>query len=792
VSDSNVVSTEVTSPSKVSSIFYKSSTDSYILSLKSFFERPINIGSGKFTPTDTVSTFSALNKVSPHDFIRNQTLRSTKLSGFLGFRATSVLRLVVNATRFQQGRYMLTFVPFGGSASEHSGAQAWVSAHTCHLIQRTQLPHVEIDLNCDTQVELKIPYISCANYTPTTSIITDVNKTFAVGQFMLFPYSPLVAASGSVDAGFTLWHHFEDVELICPAIPQSGRFSSKTVKKNAPTDVEKRTNGLGLISTPLAVASDMFSKMSLIPGLSAYAQPASWVTERLSKCASIFGWSRPADTSVPTRTYRSLLPNFTTIDANDTSLPLSLSAQNCVTAVEGFSGTDVDELDFKNFNTIFSYFKQFSFTTTNVSGDTLTTFNLNPNHYWTEISGVGGKLFSFYQPLAFTAQYFQYWRGSLKFKLKIVKTEFHSGRIAVAFSPIEAAITAASQTYATSDYLHREIYDIRESSEIEFVVPFVSSSAWKPVFGDENNVGTIAVYVVDPLIAPDTVSNTITFLLEVAGGEDLSFAVPLSQASQVPVFGITPQSGNLAEKPNVCLESVSYIGGSNMQDNIDNSAYCIGEHVSSWRSLLKMFIPLNDTTEFTVGTNAQIDIVPYAWDYYYETAAPNNPNWTSDFYGTMCSIFALSRGGVRFKFADSLNLVGTSTVQMGNPVAVTTPFTNLLVRSSLATPDLTGKQLLRYTAGVRTLGNSAVGIPLEVAIPQYHRFHSRSNIDHMCNTQYQYTMAPGRLATRTVISASFPTSNPYAGVYRSCSDDGNFGMFVSIPPMTIVPGTTRT
>jgi hypothetical protein len=312
------------------------------------------------------------------------------------------------------------------------------------------------------------------------------------------------------------------------------------------------------------------------------------------------------------------------------------------------------------------------------------------------------------------------------------------------------------------------------------------------VFGGENNVGTIAVYVVDPLIAPDTVSNTITFLLEVAGGEDLSFAVPLSQASQVPVFGITPQSGNLAEKPNVCLESVSYIGGSNMQDNIDNSAYCIGEHVSSWRSLLKMFIPLNDTTEFTVGTNAQIDIVPYAWDYYYETAAPNNPNWTSDFYGTMCSIFALSRGGVRFKFADSLNLVGTSTVQMGNPVAVTTPFTNLLVRSSLATPDLTGKQLLRYTAGVRTLGNSAVGIPLEVAIPQYHRFHSRSNIDHMCNTQYQYTMAPGRLATRTVISASFPTSNPYAGVYRSCSDDGNFGMFVSIPPMTIVPGTTRT
>jgi len=790
VSDADVVSSEVTMPSKVSSIFYKSNTDSYALSIKAFFERPIKVGQGNFSTGDTVSTFSGYNLTTPHDLIRPFTIRLEKLKGFLGFRATSVLKIVLNATRFQQGRYILACVPLGGAGCQTGNSQAWINQHISTLIQRTQLPHVEIDLNCDTEAEIRIPYISCANYTPTASIITDTtNQSFAVGQFMLFPYQTMSVGSGPTVAGFTLWHRFEDVELICPAIPQSGRFGTSVRRKGAPTDVEQKMNNLGLISTPLNVASNIFTQLTQIPGLSTYAQPAAWVTERLSKCASIFGWSRPADNKPSSRMHRVIAPSLTTIDQVDTSLPLSLSAQNCVTAVSGFSGTDIDEMDFKNFNSIYSFFRAQSWTSSRASGDELTTFNVNPNHYWAQVSGNGGKLFNHFQPLCFTAQYFQYWRGSIKFKIKIVKTEFHSGRFSVSFSPYEQGVTTSTATYVTTDYLHREVYDIRESSEVEFIVPFVSSSAWKSVLGTDNNIGVIYIHCVEPIVAPTSVSSDVTLLIEVAGGDDLSFAVPVSYNSQVPVFGITPQSADLSPKPNTCRESISYIGGATVTDDLENSAFCIGEHVSSWRSMLKMFTNISDVAQDIVGTNIQFSMLPFAWDYYFENAPPQLPKYTPDIYGTLCSIFAMSRGGVRIKMIDTQNNAGTAQVFVGNTISTTTASTTLLSRTAVGT-DLAGIDPQHYNAGLRSFAVSSVAIPIEVAVPQYHRFHSRTNVDHMCNLQYQYTYAIGRLATRLVVDFLYQDI-PYACLFRAGADDCNFGCFVSIPPMTTVVAANR-
>jgi len=469
---------------------------------------------------------------------------------------------------------------------------------------------------------------------------------------------------------------------------------------------------------------------------------------------------------------------------------MAYSAQNCVTSVSGFSGTDIDELDFKNFLAIFSYFKSFTFSTSNNAGDTLTNFNLNPNHYWNQVSGTGGKLFNHYQPLAFVAQYFAQWRGSIKFRIKFVKTEFHSGRIAIAFSPIEAGITSTTQTFATSDYIHREIIDLRESSEIEFVIPFVSSSPWKPTSGSNNNMGNVYIYCVDPLIAPSSVSNSITCLIEVAGGDDMAFSIPVQNSGQIPVFGIVPQSANITNKPNMCMLDSSTIGASSITDSIDNSAFCVGEHISSFRTLLKAFDTLGDPTETSNGTLATISILPFAWDYYFENASPVNPNWTSDLYGTMCSIFALSRGGVRLKFPERTPSTYTSISGLSTLLTSTTPLTNMLIRDTVN--DYLSSNPLLNQSGLRNVALQSNGVFQDVMIPQYHNFHSRTNVDHMCNTTYQYTLAVGRLATKVFFTIRNDGGNPRATPLRACADDGNFGCFVSIPPMTGVASTCST
>jgi hypothetical protein len=797
VSDASVVRAEDSMISKVSSLFYKSSTDQYDQSIKTFFEKPINVMNGKFSVGDSVSTFYTTPYsllYSPHDFIKPFTVRSNKLSGFLGFRATCVVRLVINATRFQQGRYMLAYIPSGGSSPASTKGQAWNIAHWNQLIQRTQLPRVEFDLNCDTEVELRIPYVSSANFVPTSAIITDTNYYYATGTFVIFPYKDLVVGSGSANAYFTMWQHFEDVELIGPATPQSGNmFTTKKRSKKSVSSQEQESNGLGPISSPLTAISKGFSSFAQVPGLSVYAGPASWVTERLAGCAKIFGFARPHDTSPVTRVVRSIVPYVGTVDSSDASMPLSLSISNSVTQAEGFSGTDMDELDFKNFVTQYAYFKTFTMATSGgASGDSLAAWNLNPNHYWDSTTGTGAKVFDHFQPLAFVAQYFSLWRGSLRFRIKIVKTEFHSGRIAICFNPIEPGITTTSLSYSNSDYLHREIIDLRYSSEIEFAVPFISSSPWRSIIGTDNNIGTIGVYTVDPLQSPSSVPSTITFLCEVSGGPDMEFAVPRNNVSLVPSFGVTPQSGEMfTSKNDSCsIERVS-IGASSEKINLNNSAFCVGESITSFRSLLKTFTMLLNQGE-SDGAKYVISILPFAWDYYYNAGTPVACNWNPDIYGTLCSMFALSRGGVRWKFVEHLGAQSSATNTLSGFTTVmldqSTGDINQMIYENEGNNYLNDQIFTGTSTGTRAIFQSAVGVQPEINVPQYHRYHSRSNMDHMCNTTFPYKTGVGNLSTRNFVEYFSTNGNPFAWPMRAGSDDCNFGCFVSIPPMTRVAG----
>lgn len=756
--------------------------------------------SGVFSATDTVSTFYTApysQKFSPHDFIKPSTVRSNKISGFLGFRATCIVRLVVNATRFQQGRYMLAYIPSGGSTPASTKGQDWNIAHWSSLIQRTQLPHVEIDLNCDTEIELKVPYVSCANYVPTSAIITDTNYFFATGTFVIFPYVNLAVGSGSTTASFTMWQHFEDVELIGPATPQSGRmFSTRTKSKKSVSSQEQESNGLGPISSPLTSIAKGLSSFAQVPGLGTYAGPASWVTERLAGCAKIFGFARPHDVSPASRMVRTIVPYVGTVDSSDTSIPLSLGGSNAVTQAEGFSGTDLDEMDFSNFVTIYSYFKSFTMATGGSSGDNLSAWNINPDHFWNTTTGVGGKVFNLYQPIAFVSQYFSQWRGSIRFRIKIVKTEFHSGRIAICFNPIEPGVTTTALSYSNSDYLHREIIDLRYSSEIEFAVPFISSSPWKTTTGTDKNIGTIGVYTVDPLQAPSSVPSTITFIVEVSGGPDMEFSVPRNNVSLIPSFGVAPQSGDMFSSNDSCVLERVDIGASDHVVNINNSAFCVGESITSFRSMIKGFNFLLNNNGST-GANNVISFLPFAWEYYYNTAVPVIPSWNPDIYGTLCSIFALSRGGVRFKFVEPLQAQNLATNTLCGFTTVTTDTSTGTIGSMMyegvGNYVSTTELFNGTTTGTRSFFQSSVGVHPEVNIPQYHRYHSRSNLDHMCGTTYTYNNSVGSMSTRHFIEYYSTNSNPLAYPMRAGSDDVNFGCFISIPPLTkVAGGSART
>lgn len=758
--------------------FFNSSNDNYSQDIKDFLSKPVIMATGNFTNTDTYSTFPEF--LSPNNVLNVASLMSDKVRGYFGFRATLVLRLVVNANRFQQGRYNLQYYPTGGvNVTATSTSRHRLNAQTSTLVQRTQLPHVELDLACDTEATLRIPFNNALNFFPFRSN-TVSNGFGAFGIFKIYPYSALVSPTGSTTCGYTLWANFEDIVLIGSAAPQSGRGFSSSVRSKNETDVEQATSGMGPISSSLMRLKKVSDIFTDVPLLSSYANMTSWYSEMLAGVASSFGWSKPVNLEHSLRITQNYLPYSANVDAPDQSFPLSFSYKNQVGKAMGFSGTDLDEMDFQFLCTIPTYFTTIPWST-QVTGTQLALYPLRPLANLVTRT-VTGRTVTDAAPYQFVANFFRNWRGSMVFKLKLVKTEFHSGRLMISFSPYATPLNGVGITTSNASYLHRQIIDIRDCNEFTFAVPFLSNQPYKDkteAFGD------LFIHVLDPLVAPSSVSDTISIIVEICMGPDAEFCVPDASNMQ-PVYNISPQSGAafVSEESNVCANFRGMIGSTSYSnDSTTNSLFCVGEKISSLRTLFKL--PSVVVPNVIQTTNLYFNIIPFAIPYvYYNTATPAyvDPNISCDLYGLISSLYLYSRGGVRLKYIDNLPVTQSEpfVIYMNSSI---TNSTLLVDGFQFAAADGNNASGPAARAAVPNTYYKA-GYSGEVQIPQYGRLHSRLVTCQSCNTNsfgYDYSIgaAPDIFVSRTTV----PSVTNLATVVRSASDDANLGFFLAVPPL---------
>jgi hypothetical protein len=781
VSDSNIVSATKSLAVDIDPSFINSSSDSLSQEVKDFLQKPVIIASSTFATTDTYSTFAEF--LSPNDILSaNSSMMADKLKGYLGFRATTVLRLVVNATRFQQGRYNLQFVPTGGAIVAATGnSRNRVNAITSTLVQRIQLPHVELDLNCDTEAILKYKFNSAYNFFPLSSL-TSGTSLMSFGLFKIYPYSALVAGSGNNTCGYTLWASFEDIELISAAVPQSGRSFSTSTKKKNETDQEQVSSGMGPISSALMRvkgAADVFTR---VPLLSSYASMTSWYAEILSGAASAFGWSRPVNLEHSGRVTQNYLPYAANVDGPDESFPLSFSYKNQVGKAQGFSGTDADEMDFSFLCSIPVYNSTLPWIPTNPSGFVLVNIPVRPLGLLVTRT-VTAVAITDVGPYQLIANMFEQWRGSMVYKFKFVKTEFHSGRIAVSFSPVNSSFVQVIPSLAESAFLHRQIIDIRECNEFTFVVPFISSTPYKL---STDPIGTLMFHVLDPLVAPDTVSQTVSIIVEHCMASDAEFAVPKRNNMQY-VMGIAPQSGGSFSnsETNICANYRGNIGSSLVPlDECSNSLFCVGERISSLRTLMKMPNPL--VMQVAPTAALYLNIIPYMLPYRFYNTTPAYVDSVvfPDLYTLITSLYLYVRGGVRLKYLDN------------TAVTAAEPFVAYLGSGITSTLTQVGVNFSGTDGAFDPSSTNRNGLPSvywkagysgEVQVPAYGRNHSRLVTDCLVNssapTSYNNantSTSPSVFVSRTTV----PSVATLSGVLRSASDDANCGVFLAVPPVS--------
>ncbi len=767
---------------------YQNSNSDY-QDIISFLAKPIVLTTGSFSTTDTYSFLQNYHLPYTAFTAAQGVLWTNKLAGIYGIRMDMRIRLVVNANRFQQGRYIIGWMPLCGMTRPTGTLKDTIvnNTHMATLVQRTTVHHSELDLNTDTTAELLIPYTSARNFYNMNTFFQGIN-TYSLGFLNIYPYIPMSAVSGSTTCGYTVYISFENVTLFGSASPQSGKFK----RRPANDKIEVAHKGDGPISSVTTSIAKGFSEFSDIPLIGQYCAAVSWIADRITGCATIFGWSKPTAGDNTSKIQLLNAPNHTTVDGDSDARTLSFMSKPGVEHLEGVSGTVIDEMDFATVVRRPAWFATATWSTTDISGTNLQAISVNPLVYNT----VGGA--RHYTPVGFVTQFFNAWRGSLRYRFKIIKTEFHSGRLSLAFFPG----TYLGTLSGNAAYVHRQIIDIRETNTFEVVVPYISDSVWLPVL---QNTGSLMLTVLDPLVAPATVSGSISIAMEICGGTDLEFAMPGSFDFTPGVF--VPQSGNVDE-----LYSATIGSSVVSSDPISASAHTVGDKVSNFRAYLKRFHPIyafnNSSTSTTNWNNATQLFHPDAIIGYSTSA-------TTDYYradplSAIASCYGLWRGGVRYRLAVNKNLFTSAATNVNQPsmaLISTQPIINTTSGFGVANPFPTNNGWLSSATSHTVMQEMRNNPVITIEMPMYSNTVARATAEAIffqgaslatgalingaetSLTKIQFTVGMPQAAT-----SSLSKQGGYSlyNVYRAMADDGDLSVFISVPALYLTNSVSTT
>lgn len=514
-------------------------TDMLVHSVVSFLGRPQLISSFPW-PADAARSTNLLKFSRGGLWIPSNvftTMIRNKLDGFTSFKATCVLKLQINAQPFQCGRLLMAAVPLPELLGNRKN---FVFSHVGNL---QNVNHVQMDIAKQTEVELRVPFISPYNSYDL------IEGKYDWAEVQIQVYSKLNAVDATC-MQCLLWAHFEDIEMGSPTsgvvAPLPTYKQIKAVQQSNP-ELERKNESKGLVTGTLS----KLGTVALNKGLS-MLRPATRVGDFV---ASTLGWSKPILSQPNQVVLNRTTEGFQNADGVDQSLVLALSGGNAVDSYQNLTGTKGDETSFDYLKRIPQFIGGFSYSKNEkqcTNGayklwecSVSPTYNI-PACYYARPTAVPPNYTDTYklvwkQPttLNYICSPFLYWTGSLVYTFRFVKTDYHSGRVEVSFHPFVKTVDPDRM-----EYVYKTIIDLRENSEVSITVPYIAPQPWKristyfdpvnptpPTPGREMDVMTGVLYVraLTPLLcANQIIASEIECLVEVRAGDDFEVQAPVT------------------------------------------------------------------------------------------------------------------------------------------------------------------------------------------------------------------------------------------------------------------------
>lgn len=695
-----------------------------------------------------------------------------KLQGFRYLKCDFKIRVQVNAQPFNAGLLLLNFIPIEDQMTTTPSSLADFGGLTGY-------PNVTLDLGRDTSCELMVPF---------TSIIShfDLVRGYGyLGAVKLFVYSPL---TGLDDVDGTVWITAENVEVSLPTglpvvkVTESGQAQGIVPAPKTSKDMKMTTrkpDKEGVLSGVASKVAETAGALKQVPVLGSVASSVEWAASAVSNVANFFGFSKPTDPEMPCRQTIVTANNFANYDGDSKAKSLAFSWTNETEIPTATFASVEDEMSFSHILSKRTYMQRFRMEKNQAQGSIIFKWPVDPTACRKSLRNdpkvapyMPNRYICLNTFVSYICQFFKYWRGTLNYHVRIIKTCFHSGRIRVFVVPGATPLTDVT----TIDFnkVHSTVYDVRDTNEFDIVVPYKWNVPWKSMDGtfigsDINqaitaNLPTAMIYVqvVNALRNPTTAADHIEFIVEESAGDDFQVAVPLVNLGDGLVtslealkvdFPVEPSLYGYDEVDSGRAQGVEMLDDAGGEQIVANKI-AIGERYTGFRTLLKRYARYLSPYQF--GTKYILN--PYSEISETTTRTP------FDFYGIASLLYRYKSG--------SLRLAAKTLAKAGNCEIVVhevEPYESVDAQS-----DPSGAVLQSETLE-----------PLvELAVPFYQP--SAGLLTSVGNPRGSQTEKIGTFETMPYNLGTIIRSTKLLEWWRSTGEDFSFGFLIG-PPQTYVP-----
>lgn len=539
VSTSALISDQVSIPQEVGM-----SKD--IFEATDMFQQPIKIGNYVWSSSMTVNTIIA-NFELPAIFESTDSYALKLLAMYSYYKPIFKLKFVINTMKMHQGKLLVIYDPMNVQAGAGDAG---------NIFRSTGMPFGELDAGDSNSVEMEIPFEYFYNYFSTIDENPRKDTILNMGAIRIQVLNQLQEVTGaSSDIPVTVWLWADSIQHHVPI--QAHIKNTLTAKENYKQNLRAKldrleqqggwedfksgfSKGFGAVkniaSSAIGVYADVktgnisgaFEKAG---GLFDFDRPDNLEAHACSQVATtaplcyMFGPDNAVRlSSDPMSNY--VNSSFSVVTAKETEISTIIQKPQMFTQFIWNATTTPDTvlLDIPVMPN-----ENYSVQTTTISGQTLTYADITPTH------------------LSYYSYLFDQWSGDIIYRFSFASTQFHSGRIQIAFEPGVQVLyddLTTTPSVAKASAGPNFVFDLREHKEVVVRVAYNSTTTTKktlpqyfvqnpgtisgdPFIDNTYTLGRLRVIAVTPLIKTDNVADNVQCNVWVAGGENFAYDFPI-------------------------------------------------------------------------------------------------------------------------------------------------------------------------------------------------------------------------------------------------------------------------